>query len=397
MKVLADVVGPRNSVTSMKYSVVATFLSISLLTLVSCGGQRASVNNNNGLVPLAEKPKAPDSRGETQSTYDFAAVDTVLEQAAPQLGGCALVLIKDGKVIYRKAFGGYALDKVVPIASASKWLSGAVIMALTDEGKLSLEDPVSKYLPEFSGDKAGITIRQLFSHTSGLPPEARCRNDKRTTLERCANEIARLKLQANPGAQFYYGGAAMHVGGRIAEIVSGRSWNELFTEKIGSSLGMTKTDYFAYGPTANPRPEGDARSSLDDYARFLQMILNQGRVNGRTILSDAAVTEMHKDQTNGARIAYTIYEKHGDLDPALLRARYGIGVWREKVDEGTGELLEASSQGALGFTPWIDVKRNLVGVLSVQSSFSRVMPVYLKLKDEIRRVVPADQNNPFLR
>ena len=210
-------------------------------------------------------------------------------------------------------------------------------MVLTDEGKLSLDDPVSKYLPEFSGDKAAITIRQLFSHTSGLPPEARCRNDKRTTLELCANEIARLKLRANPGEQFYYGGAAMHVGGRIAEIVSGRSWNELFTDKIASSLGMTKTDYLAYGPTANPRPEGDARSSLDDYARFLQMILNQGRFNDRTILSDAAVTEMHKDQTNGARIVYTIYEKHGDLDLTLLRARYGIGVWREKVEEGTGE------------------------------------------------------------
>ena len=85
-------------------------------------------------------------------------------------------------------------------------------MALAYEGKLSLDDPVSKYLPEFSGDKAGITVRHLFSHTSGLPPEARCRNDKRTTLERCANEIAGLQLRAKPGTDFYYGGAAMHVG-----------------------------------------------------------------------------------------------------------------------------------------------------------------------------------------
>ncbi|MGH9882965.1 MAG: serine hydrolase domain-containing protein, partial [Pyrinomonadaceae bacterium] len=288
--------------TSMKYSVsivVGTFLAISLLTLASCGCQRQSVNNNNGLVPIKQKtsPQSPDTGGETRPTYDFTAVDALLKQATPQLGGCALVLIKDGKVIYRKAFGGYALDKVVPIASASKWLSGAVIMALTDEGKLSLDDPVSKYLPKFSGDKTGITVRHLFSHTSGLPPEARCRNDKRTTLERCANEIVGLELRAKPGEQFYYGGAAMHVGGRVAEIVSGRSWNELFTDKIASPLGMTETDFFAYGPTANPRPEGDVRSSLDDYARFLQMILNEGRFNSQTILSRAAVTEMHKDQT----------------------------------------------------------------------------------------------------
>ena len=59
------------------------------------------------------------------------------------------------------------------------------------------------------------------------------------------------------------------------------------------------------------------------------------------------------------------------------------------MDEASQQLLEATSPGALGFSPWIDVERNLAGVLSVQSSFSRVLPIYLKLKDEIRRVVPT--------
>jgi CubicO group peptidase (beta-lactamase class C family) len=372
---------------SMKYSVSVviggTFLSISLLILVNCGGQTPSTNNNTS-------PKLPDTHSETQSTFDFTAVDALLEQAAPQLGGCALVLIKDGKVIYRKAFGGYAPDKVVPIASASKWLSGAVIMALADEGKLSLDDPVSKYLPEFSGDKAGITIRQLFSHTSGLPPEARCRNDKRTTLERCAREIAALPLVAQPGEEFFYAGVSMHVGGRIAEVVSGKSWNDLFVERIAAPLGMTQTDFFAYGPTQNPRPAGDAKSSADEYGRFLQMLLQGGTFNGKRVLSEASVAEMHKDQTRGARIEYTIYETHGDLDPNLRLARYGIGMWREKFDLNSGQLQEVSSQGYFGFTPWIDVERNLAGVLSVQSRFSRIMPDYLDLKKEIRRIIPED-------
>jgi hypothetical protein len=118
------------------------------------------------------------------------------------------------------------------------------------------------------------------------------------------------------------------------------------------------------------------------------MLLNRGFFNGRRVLSEAAVAEMHKDQTDGTPIVYTIYEKHGDLNPELLQARYGLGVWREVVRAETGELLEASSQGALGFSPWIDLKRNLGGVLLVQSSMSRVMPVYLELKKEIRRVVP---------
>jgi CubicO group peptidase (beta-lactamase class C family) len=320
-------------------------------------------------------------------SYDFTIVDRILEQAAPQLGGCALILIKDEKVIYRKAFGRYAAEKVVPVASASKWLSGALIMVLVDEGKLSLDDPVSKYLPEFAGDKASITVRHLFAHTSGLPPEAPCRNDKRTTLELCANDIARLRRRTAPGEEFYYGGASMHVGGRVAEVVSGKAWNALFIEKIAAPLGMTETDFLAYGQTSNPRPAGDARSSADDYARFLQMILSGGSFNGKRILSAESVVEMHKDQAGGARIKYTIYEKHGDLDPALPRARYGVGVWREKVDEKSGNLLEASSQGALGFSPWIDMENALAGVLSVQSSMSRVMPVYLELKKEIRRIV----------
>ncbi len=180
----------------------------------------------------------------------------------------------------------------------------------------------------------------------------------------------------------------MHIAGRIAEIVSGKSWNELFVERLARPLGMDRTDFFAYGPTGNPRPAGDARSNADEYGRFLQMILQLGTFGGKTILSAASVREMHKDQTAGAHIAYTIYEKHAARDPELPHARYGVGVWREKVDRDSQQLREASSQGALGFSPWIDADRQLAGVLSTQSSFSRVMPVYLELKNEIRRIIP---------
>jgi CubicO group peptidase (beta-lactamase class C family) len=220
-----------------------------------------------------------------------------------------------------------------------------------------------------------------------LPPEARCRIDKRTSLERCTSEIAAVRLSATPGEEFYYGGVSMHVGGRIAEVVTGKSWNNLFVERIAAPLGMTQTDFFAYGPTSNPRPAGDGRSSVDEYGRFLGMLLQRGTFEGKRILSDAAVETLHQDQTQGARIVYTIYEKHARLEPRLLQARYGVGVWREKVDEASGELREASSQGALGFSPWIDFERNLAGVLSVRSSFSQGMPDYLALKDELRRII----------
>ncbi|HEX2269870.1 MAG TPA: serine hydrolase domain-containing protein [Pyrinomonadaceae bacterium] len=353
--------------------------------LVSAGCNTPQDGPQQAANQPAPGPSVPPAT--THDLYDFSSVDALLARIARKHGGCALVLVKDEKVIYRKGFGSHGPDKVIPVASASKWLAGAVIMSLVDEGKLSLDDQVSKYLPEFTDAKANITIRQLFSHTSGLPAEARCRNDKRTTLERCASEVARIKLQAEPGREFYYGGVSMHIGGRIAEIVSGKSWNELFVERVATPLGISQTDFFAYGPTGNPRPAGDARSSADEYARFLQMILQRGSFGGRRILSEASVFEMHKDQTGGARITYTIYEKHAALDQTLPHARYGIGMWREKTD-ASGQLLEASSQGALGFSPWIDFERNLAGVLSVRGSFSRALPDYLAIKDQIRRTVP---------
>jgi CubicO group peptidase (beta-lactamase class C family) len=370
----------------------ALFLAESFFMVAGCNLQRSANNSPDLQRQRTPGQAAPNPHVTPAAAYDFTAIDNILERAAPRLGGCALLLIKDDKVVYRKSFGRYGADKVVPIASASKWLSGALVMTLVDEGRLSLDDAVAKHLPEFGADKSHITVRHLFAHTSGLPPEAGCRNNKRTTLEDCVSEMSRLGLRAPAGEEFYYGGVSMHIGGRIAEIVSGKSWNDLFVEKIATPLGMARTDFFAYGQTSNPRPAGDARSSADDYGRFLQMILQRGSFSGKRVLSAASVVEMHKDQTGGARIAYTIYEKHAARDPSLPRARYGVGVWRERMDEAGQQLRDASSPGALGFIPWIDVERNLAGVVSAQSSFSRVLPVYLELKKEIRRIVPASDN-----
>ena len=370
----------------MKRVIVLFFFAACVLVEAGCDLRQGTSKPPDGKqqtpTQSAPSPTVPQA---TTHTYDFTSLDDLLARIARQHGGCALVVVKDEKVVYRKGFGSHGPDAVIPVASASKWLAGAVIMSLIDDRKLSLDDHVSKYLPEFTNDKSTITIRQLFAHTSGLPPEARCRNDKRTTLADCVNEISRVKLRAAPGEEFYYGGVSMHVGGRIAEVVSGKSWNDLFVARVATPLGMKHSDFLSYGPTSNPRPAGDARSSADEYARFLQMILQRGRFGDKQILSEPSVLEMHKDQTGGARIAYTIYEKHARLDPSLPLARYGVGMWLEKTD-ASGQLLEASSQGALGFSPWIDVERNLAGVLSVRSSFSRALPEYLAVKDQIRRI-----------
>jgi len=136
------------------------------------------------------------------------AIDPLIEANLERLGGGAsMVLVQRGRVVFLKHYGDFDPSTVVPIASASKWISASVIMALVDEGKLSLDDRVSQYIPSFTGNKSAITIRQLFSHTSGLPSDTglqsnNCLSDRFTTLAACAEEIARQPLVAQPGTEF---------------------------------------------------------------------------------------------------------------------------------------------------------------------------------------------------
>ena len=351
---------------------------VSLITL-SCEQKPPQRNE-----PAAEAP--PQTAPTSEANLDLSQIDQLLTEERKQLGSFAVVLVKAHGVVYRKAFGNYHIDQVVPIASSSKWLAGALVMALVDEGKLSLDDPVSKYVPEFSGDKGQITIRQLFAHTTGLPAEASCRNNRRTTLEDCARQIAKVELTAQPGTEFFYGGVSMQVAGRIVEIAGGKPWNDLFVEKIANPLGMTKTDFFAYGPTSNPRPAGDARSSLDDYGKFLQMILNGGELSGRRILSEKAIEEMHADQTRGSSIRYTIFGNKGGLDSDLPKATYGAGMWREKMQSSTRKVVLASPPGALGCYPWIDFENRVAGAIFTRGTFSRSLPAYLRLREAVRQM-----------
>ncbi len=330
------------------------------------------------------------SRRASCQTYDFAAVDQLLSASLPALGGGAsLLLAQNGDVVYRKAFGDLTLDSAVPIASASKWLSAAVIMSLVDEGKFSLDDTTGRFLPTFTGEKARITVRQLFSHTSGLPTgDAGCLGDRSTTLAACVDEISTLPLIGPPGAQFAYGGYSMQVAGRIAEIAGGKSWRQLFRERVTEPLGMSRTTFDVLGPTDNPRIAGGAISTLDDYGTFVRMISAGGTWNGRRVLSPEAVADMQADQTYGAPIVYSPYTQFASLQPALAATRYGIGEWREAVDPVTFAAREVSSQGAFGFSPWVDLRRRLAGVLLVYTRLSSAMPIYLELKNRIRQIVP---------
>ena len=123
-------------------------------------------------------------------------------------------------------------------------------MAVVDDGSLSLDDKVSKYIPSFNKPGyADITLRQCFSHTSGLPgsEENEALSNSSITLAQSADLIAQIPLIGPPGGQFAYGGLSMQVAGRCVEVATGKSWDHVFQEKITGPLGLTCTQ--TVGPT----------------------------------------------------------------------------------------------------------------------------------------------------
>lgn len=349
----------------------------------------------------------------TAAEYDFSSVDKLLQDSlskiggtgSTDLGGVALIIWKDGSIIYDKSFNLPNKDvtstRLMPIASASKWTSGMVIMGLVDEGKLSLDDNCGKYFPTLTGDKAKITVRQLFSHTSGLPgnltgPTA-CVEDiqSKMTLAQCVDEILKEELIGKPGQYFSYGSNSMHVAGRIAEIASGLQlpsgtcWDTLYARYVTKPLGMTKTafDVPPLFDTDNPRIDGGVFSTPREYLNVPLLMLQKGMFNNKRVLSENAVEVMNSDQTRDAAIVFSPYMQYGFLNEDLPKTRYGIGCWIEVTNKNTGEIEEVSSQGKFGFSPWYDKIRNIAAVFAVKSDLSAAYPTYYVLKQKIRDIV----------
>jgi CubicO group peptidase (beta-lactamase class C family) len=146
----------------------------------------------------------------------------LLADAVKTLGsGCSLLLVMDGETIYDRSFGGRDPSTPVRIASATKWLTGAVVLTLVDSGALRLDDPAARYLPGLTGEASPITIRHLLSHTSGLPMAHPALQRRDPRLDQSVGEIVAAPLMHAPGEACVYGDATIHVAGRIAEIASG--------------------------------------------------------------------------------------------------------------------------------------------------------------------------------
>jgi CubicO group peptidase (beta-lactamase class C family) len=293
-------------------------------------------------------------------SYDAADAAMRARVREDQLAGGVLLVARDGDPLHLAAVGRTTARTVMPIASASKWLTAATLMTFVDEGTLRLDDPVASHLPGFDGAKADITVRQLLSHTTGLPP-AGCQGDPSTTLRRCAASIAAGGDPSSvPGTQFHYSGVGYALAGRLVERLAGTSFERAFHDRIAEPLGMTNTrfDGTRRPHSRNPSPAASATSTVDDYARFLRMLAAGGIVDGTAVLTPSSVAEIERDQVRGL-------DTRGDGAVQITGIpTYGLGVWRDEV-AADDSIEVVSGSGALGFYPWIDRVHGTYGIVAV--------------------------------
>jgi len=343
--------------------------------------------NVSGFAATAKKrAPAPHTAKEPTGVGRFNAVDALMKDAiAEQIPPGAVVLVgHNGKVVYRKAFGyrsleptrePMTLDTVFDMASLTKCLATATsITRMLELGQIRLNDSVAKYLPEFAQNgKEDITIRQLVTHYSGLPPDLDLKQPWEgydTAIKMAMAE----KLDNPPGAKFVYSDINYIVLGELVHKISGMMLDQYAKVHIYRPLKMTRT---TFNPPASWRPKIEATqydergvmlkgvvhdptsrrmggvaghaglfSTADDVAKFAQMMLNQGK----PILSSLSVEKMTTPQ-----------------QPPIGPSLRGIG-WDidSPFSSNRGELLPIGSYGHTGFTGtslWIDPTTNTYIIL----------------------------------
>jgi CubicO group peptidase (beta-lactamase class C family) len=372
-----------------------------------------------------------------------AEINAILQRAVQQgvvPGVVAMVANKD-RVLYEGAFGLMDVGKQKPmtkdtifrIASMTKPVTSVAVMMLAEQGKLSLDDPVSKYLPSFKdremiatfnpADAAYTTkkapkdvlIRHLLANTSGLAYTFS--NDMANRLQQKISKPAEeLPLLYEPGSQWTYSGSTK-VLGQVIEKITGGGLDRFYEERIFRPLQIQDTSYVVPAEKVarvvtierrqngklveTPNPEriqspvagdGGLNSTASDYIKFLQMFLNDGKAGGTTLLGKASIQSMAKNQ-----IGKVIVQTQTTTNPALSQ-NFPIGAGRDKF--GFGFQITASNKenpnlrspgsytwaGIYNTHFWVDPKRQIAAVILMQ-----VLPFYdegcMKLYQDVEAAI----------
>jgi CubicO group peptidase (beta-lactamase class C family) len=329
------------------------------------------------------------------------------------ISGAVTLVARQGKVVALDAIGysdlsmrrRMAPDDLFWIASMTKPMTAVAVLMLQDEGKLSVDDPVEKYLPEFKNQwlmtersatnltlvrpARPIRIRDLLTHTSGLGDVSAPRGD--CSLAELVMAYSQQPLKFPPGSKWEYCNSGINTLGRIAEVVSGKPYAKFLQERLFDPLDMDDTTFwpsrsqmkriakpyqagpngalmegsifFLKGPlpdrTRTPFPAGGLFSTASDVARFYQMMLNGGVWRGKRLLSPTAVTELTRTQTGELKTGFVDGMSFG----------YGFAVVKEP--KGVTRMVSPGTfghGGAYGTQSWADPKCDLILVLMYQWS-----------------------------
>jgi CubicO group peptidase (beta-lactamase class C family) len=354
----------------------------------------------------AQRSKAEQGKAEQGTPPTVSAISERLRKyiAAKEIAGAVTLVATPDRVIHLDATGNAVLtpaeamrtDAIFWIASMSKPILATLLLMLQDEGLLSVDDPVEKYLPEFKGLKtadgklAQVTIRHLLTHTSGMGEiSADQARDSKTLASVIPLYVAR-PVAFTPGSKWVYCQSGINTSGRIAEVVTGEPLEKLLERRLFGPLGMKDTTFYltekqlprlaksyrrtdkgdleatdirflnGKSPTSRdrfPAPNGGLFSAASDYARFCQMVLRGGELDGKRYLKAQTVKHMTTIQTVGLKTGFTEGNGWG-LGWCVVREPQGITAMLSPGTFGHG--------GAYGTQAWIDPTKQLVYILMVQ-------------------------------
>jgi CubicO group peptidase (beta-lactamase class C family) len=378
-----------------------------------------------GQIPVTARP---ETAGMSKERLD--RIGPVMEKYINEgkMPGMVTLILRHGKVVYNEAFGMMDLEagkkmtkeSMFRVASMSKAITSTAVMMLYEQGYFLLEDPVSKYIPEFKNPKvlvkipgtdstrlvpakSEITIRELLNHTSGITygegiqKEIYRKNGMTVgltptqgTIGEMIRNLAKLPLISQPGEEFHYG-MSIDVLGYLVEVVSKMPFDEFLKKNIFEPLKMDDT-YFNVPPGKLPRlailyktsPDGKLVrsegyvdyskaqkyfsggaglvSTASDYARFAQMLLNNGQLEGVRILSRKTVELMTTNSIGNIMVSDGL-RNNGLGD----KFGYGFGI---RTERGVFDELESLGiygwDGAFYTRFWVDPKEDLVGIFMTQ-------------------------------
>lgn len=324
--------------------------------------------------------------------------------AAKEIAGSVTLVAGPDEILHLAANGDADRENKIPmkvdsifwIASMTKPVTGTAVMMMQDAGKLSVDDPVSKYLPEFKGlkDAAGkevvVTLKHCLTHSAGLSEVTPQESGNITTLKDLMPLIVAKPVQFAPGSKWQYCQTGINTAARVVEVVSGQDFATFLDQQLFTPLGMKDTTFYpdeeqakriavSYSRNASgeleksalmflgnapvtsreryPRANGGLFSTAADYAKFCRMILRGGELDGKRYLSEKAVQQMTTVQSGDLVTGFTPGNGWG-LGWCVVREPQGVSATLAPGSHGHG--------GAYGTQAWIDPVKKRVHLLLVQ-------------------------------